>query len=94
MSYLNCTIEISCLKGYKKAIAVFLSHILWKGNCKNSWKTWSESSILQELDFANCKNDENLGKQKFANANLENLSILSIATSKSQNLILAKNLFP
>ena len=49
---------------------------------------------MQELDFANCKNDENLEKQKFANANLENLSILSIATSKSQNLILAKNVFP
>ena len=49
---------------------------------------------MQELDFANCKNDENLEKQKFANANLENLSILSIANSKSQNLILAKNVFP
>ena len=59
---------------------------------KHSWNTWSKSLISRELNFTNCKNDENSQKQKFANSNLEILSILQILQkfAKLRNLILEK----
>ena len=50
---------------------VFLSPTLCKGSCKHLWETGAKGSISRELNFMNCKNDENWREQKFANSILE-----------------------
>ena len=42
---------------------------------KKLYEEQTKSSILQKVNFTNYKNDENLQEQKFANSNLEVLSI-------------------